>query len=147
MWGIGLGVAFLLLAWYALASMQSNPELNFTVYYVALVILIPVCLVAGRALVLKARKTPAGMKVARGMIGLWVVLILGGELIWRYAQSQEALRQLESYPLPKSSDALDYMSRRDRILSRMGPFVSENRKQAVRDKRTSLGPTEASSKN
>jgi hypothetical protein len=36
-WSIGVGVGLLLIAWYTLASIQSNAELDYTIGYVALV--------------------------------------------------------------------------------------------------------------
>jgi hypothetical protein len=81
------------------------------------------------------------------IIGLWAVLIFGGEIVYRYFQCQEALSQLEtSYPPSDPSMHDAYFRRRDRILDRMGPFVSAQRKQAVRDKRPSSGALEPSRK-
>lgn len=134
-WNIGIGICLLLTAWYALASIQSNVELDYTVYHVAIVVLLLICAVAGIVLVGKSKSVPGGPQKAWAIIGVWAILIAGGELLYRYCQSQEALRSLNSIPIP--TDAADYDSyaaRRDRILDRMGPFVSQAQKRRGRDK-------------
>ena len=74
---IGVIVGLLLTAWYALASVQSNVELDYTVGYVALVVLLLICAVAGIVMVGRAKSVPGAARKAWAIIGVWAILIVG----------------------------------------------------------------------
>ena len=142
MWGIGIGVAVLLLAWYALASVQSNMDLNYTVFYIGSTVLLVVCAAAGAVMFRPAKGRPGRSRMAWAFLAVWAVLIVGGEIAGRYFQSQEAMHGLESGNADydqrvRNGTVPTYQARSEagrweRTLDRMGPFVSAERKAVVR---------------